>query len=224
MGKKRLSQEVIINAFLFAAFEKSAGSTSLQDIAQALGIQKASLYNHFSSKDEMYMAAIDYCRIYLDSVSFLPENLMTNGKIYEGEPKPAFRKIIKRYVQLFETEPIFQIYTFVHSEQYFTGKILKIIEDEQFKIKTGILELLKGFEEAGKLNLPGKALLRELSENFTAAFLQQLDSYIIHKKEIVRQNPESGAGSLFALPTDEVALKGILNLSDFYIDLILNSN
>ena len=43
MGKKRLSQEVIINAFLFAAFEKSAGSTSLQDIAQALSIQKASL-------------------------------------------------------------------------------------------------------------------------------------------------------------------------------------
>ena len=47
MAKKRLSQEMIINAFLFSAFEKSAGSTSLQDIAFSLGIQKASLYNYF---------------------------------------------------------------------------------------------------------------------------------------------------------------------------------
>ena len=127
MGKRRLSQEVIINAFLFAAFDKSAGSTSLQDIAQSLNIQKASLYNHFSSKEEMYCATIDDCRIYLDSVNFLPESLMENNKIYESEPKPAFRKIIKRYIHFYENEPIFQIYSFVHSEQYFNGKIFTFV-------------------------------------------------------------------------------------------------
>ena len=224
MGKRRLSQEVIINAFLFAAFEKSAGSTSLQDIAQALSIQKASLYNHFSSKEEMYFAAIDYCRVYLDSVNFLPESLMTNNRIYESEPKTAFRKVIKRYVQLFETEPIFQIYSFVHSEKYYNGKILKIIDGEYFKIKSGIIELLKGFAEVEKIKLPETKVLRELASNFTSSLQQQLDIYIIHKKEIVRQNPESGAGSLFALPTDEDALKGILSMSDFYINLILNQD
>lgn len=222
MAKRRLSQEIIINSFLFSAFDKSAGSTSLQDIAHSLGVQKASLYNHFSSKEEMYFFAVDYCRIYLDSVNFVPEDSLKDGKIYEDEINAAFRKILKRYVQLFETEPIFQIYSFVHSEQYFNGKIAKIIDGEYFKIKSGILLLLKGFSEKGKISLPENELLRELASNFTSAFLQQLDSYIMHKKEIVRQNPETGAGSLFALPTDEKSLEKILKLADFYLGLMDN--
>ena len=44
----------------------------------------------------------------------------------------------------------------------------------------------------------------------------------MHKKEVVRQNPETGAGSLFALPTDEDAIEAVMSLSDFYVDLILN--
>ncbi len=220
MGKKRLSQELIINAFLFSAFEKSAGSTSLQDIARALGIQKASLYNHFASKDDMYCAAVDYCRIYLDSVNFLPETFMADRRIYAEDVNTAFKKTIKRYVQLFETEPIFQIYTFVHSEKYFNGKIAKIIDAEYFKIKSGILELFKGFAEVKKISLPENDRLRKIAADFSSTFLHGLDFYIMHKKEIIRQYPESGVGSLFALPTDEEALKEILDLSDFYIGLM----
>lgn len=222
MAKKRLSQEMIINAFLFSAFDKSAGSTSLQDIAFSLGIQKASLYNYFHSKEEMYFSTVDYCRIYMDSVNFLPDNLMADGRIYKIGIKEAFEKILKRYVQLCETEPIFQIYTFVHSEQYFNGKIAKIIDGEFFKIKSGILELLRGFAESNAVSLPENELLRQFAANFTSSFLYQLDCYIMHKKEVVRQNPETGAGSLFALPTDEDAIAAIMKLSDFYIDLILN--
>ena len=47
--------------------------------------------------------------------------------------------------------------------------------------------------------------------------MQQIDSYIMHKKEIVRQNPECGAGSLFALPTDEEALNKIYSLSENFL-------
>ena len=47
MGRKNISQEKIIQAFLASAFEKSAGATSLSDIAEYLEIKKASLYNHF---------------------------------------------------------------------------------------------------------------------------------------------------------------------------------
>lgn len=220
MGKRKLSQELIINSFLFSAFDKSAGSTSLQDIAYSLGIQKASLYNHFSSKDEMYSATIDYCRIYLDSVNFVPEDLLKDGKIYEDEICSAFRKILKRYVQLCESEPILQIYSFVHSEKYFNGKVANIIDAEYFKIKSGILFLLKGFSEKGKITLPENELLRELAANFTSTFLQNLDLYIMHKKEIIRQNPETGSGSLFALPIDEKSLENILKLADFYLNLM----
>ncbi len=220
MKKKNLSQETIINAFLFSAFEKSAGSTSLQDVAGSLGVKKASLYNHFSSKEDMYFGVIDYCRIYLDSVNFIPEDDLKNDKIYSMEIKSAFRKLFKRYVQLYEAEPIFQIYTFVHSEQYYTLKAAKISDSEFFKVKSGILELLKGFEKKGAITLPENELLRNLAANFTLSFLQKLDEYIVRKKEIVRQNPETGAGSLFALPTDEEALESILSIADFYLELL----
>ena len=54
MSRKNLSREKIIQAFLTASFEKSAGATSLADVSDALEIKKASLYNHFENKEQMY--------------------------------------------------------------------------------------------------------------------------------------------------------------------------
>ena len=59
MGRKNISQEKIIQAFLASAFEKSAGATSLSDIAEYLEIKKASLYNHFPSKQAIFDAIVE---------------------------------------------------------------------------------------------------------------------------------------------------------------------
>ena len=151
MGRKRISREKIINAFLFCAFDKSAGATSLQDIADFLEIKKASLYNHFGSKDEMYDATLVYCSDYLNFVNFIPEDINRDGKIYEEDAYDGFRKIIKRHIQLYENEPLFQIFTFVHSEKYFNKNAAEIAENELIKIERGIAELVKGFAEKEKL-------------------------------------------------------------------------
>ena len=66
MSKKNISQEKIIQAFIASAFVKSAGGTSLADISESLEIKKASLYNHFSSRDEMYNAAVEFCGVFLN--------------------------------------------------------------------------------------------------------------------------------------------------------------
>lgn len=217
MGKKRIDQEKIISAFLFSAFDKSSGATSLQDISDILQIKKASLYNHFESKDDMYNATMVYCRDYLCSVNFLSEEYLKDDKIFKDTPGAAFRKIIKRYVQLFEAEPLFQIYTFIHTEKYFNKQAFDAADQEYQKIQQGISYLIKGFIKAGKLQSRTPAEIRNYAAWFSSALLSQIDFYIFHKKEIVRQNPESGAGSLFALPTDDDALSGILKLADSYI-------
>lgn len=220
MGKKRISQEKIINAFLFSAFDKSAGATSLQDIADFLNVKKASLYNHFASKDEMYNATLVYCSDYLNFVNFIPESVSCDGKLYAGDVFQSFRKIIKRYIQLYENEPLFQIFTFVHTEKYYNRNAANITENEFLKMEKGIAELVKGFSDREKLLRLPHDELKSFARNFASALMQQIDMYIMRKKEIVRQNPESGVGSLFSLPTDSTALSAVLRTADAYLRTI----
>ena len=55
-------KEEIINATLALAAEKGLGTVSMQQIADRVGITKASLYNHFSSRDEIVNAMYERLR------------------------------------------------------------------------------------------------------------------------------------------------------------------
>ena len=220
MAKKRITQENIINAFLFSAFENGAGASSLQDISDILQIKKASLYNHFESKDEMYAVTLDYCRMYLSNVNFIPDELRENPNLFDDSVQSVFKKIIKRFINIYEEEPCFQIYSFIHTEQYFNVSAMEIRKNEIEKIEEGFLFLIKGFVEAGKLKKLTPTELRSTSAMMAAVVLQQMDLYIIQKKETVRQNPESGVGSLFALPTDDATMNSIIKLFEIYIKFL----
>ncbi|MEE3467007.1 MAG: helix-turn-helix domain-containing protein [Eubacterium sp.] len=55
-------KEEIIYATLTLAAEKGLGAVSMQQIADRVGITKASLYNHFSSRDEIVDAMYEILR------------------------------------------------------------------------------------------------------------------------------------------------------------------
>lgn len=216
MTRKNISQEKIINAFLFCAFDKSAGATSMADIAEYLGIKKASLYNHFESREIMYEKTMNYCKRSLGGIAFLPEKYITPDLFEKNSIFEVFNNLIKRFIQFYEVEPFFQIYTFIHSEQYFNKDAASIVDDEIFRIELGVSQILLRYCVEKKLELtPGE--IDSGVKFYASALMQQIDSYIMHKKEIVRQNPECGAGSLFALPTDEEALNKIYSLSENFL-------
>ena len=217
MARKKISREKIINAFLFSSFDKSAGATSLQDISDFLEIKKASLYNHFSSKDEMYEATVDYCKEYLSSVNFIPDEINLIKSVEKDSLITLLRKIIKRYLKLYEAEPLFQIYTFIHTEQYFNPKAAVISDEEVEKIEDGLFNIFKIYSDYKKIKELSETEIKNIAKWFSSAIINQFDIYITHKKEIVRQNPEAGAGSLFALPTDDTALNSIIKLVEQYI-------
>lgn len=223
MAKKKISREKIINAFLFSSFDKSAGATSLQDISNFLEIKKASLYNHFSSKDEMYEATLDYCKEYLSAVNFIPDEINLIKSVEKDSLNTLLKKIIKRYLKLYEAEPLFQIYTFIHTEQYFNLKAAEISADEIAKIKDGIFNIFKIYSDYKIIKQLTEPQLENISQWFSSALINQFDIYITNKKEIVRQNPESGAGSLFALPTDDSALDSIISITEEYISNFTNN-
>ena len=220
MGRKNISQEKIIQAFLASAFEKSAGATSLSDIADYLEIKKASLYNHFQSRDAMDDATIYHCGKCIEKITFLPEKSLDNIKTNKSTPSQVFKKMITRYFELYDSEPLFQIYTFIHTEQYFNREALIIVENELKKINNEVFSIIKILTECGKLCNHTEKELKELASSITAVIIQQRDFYIATRKETVRQNPDCGAGSLFALPTDQKALTNAGKLVENLIKLL----
>lgn len=52
-------RDQIVAAATDIFLEKGFSATSMNDVARAVGRQKASLYHHFSSKEELFLAVID---------------------------------------------------------------------------------------------------------------------------------------------------------------------
>ena len=234
MAKKRIDRDKILQAFLTCAFEKSAGAVSLADIASLLGVNKASLYNHFSSRDEIYEAAIDFCAEYMSGVRFISERADSLVSLPFAD---ALSKIVKQYFRSYEIEPLFQMYAFIHSSKFFSSKAALAAEQEAQKIADDTASLVARFAERGKLPSAESKLYQKLAPdtidtkdmNDTAAdtlkervlfFARELgaelSAYIVEKKEMLRRNPESGAGSLFALPPDDSALAKIIDRAVSY--------
>ena len=263
MAKRRIDRDKIIQAFLSCAFEKSAGAVSLADIASLLGVNKASLYNHFSSRDAIYEAAIDFCSQYMNGVRFISGSADSLAALSFAD---ALEKIVKQYFRSYEIEPLFQMYAFIHSSKFFSREAFQAAEHETQKIADDTASLIVRFAAEGKLELsengrrlkelsgadtsakagkqpagvPGaesagyandaddigntneaytlqaaadgtaSEALKERALFFARELSAELNEYIVEKKEMLRQNPESGAGSLFALPSDDSALAQII--------------
>jgi len=215
MSRKNISQEKIIQSFLASAFEKSAGATSLADVSDSLEIKKASLYNHFESKENMYDSTLELCGKEIQIVSFLSDKTLDSIKNGKSALQPLLKRLITRYFNLFETEPLFQMYVFVRTEQYFNLDALKIVREENEKITDEIRKILQAFMDIGKIPACSEKELREKAGAISAIIIQQRDLYIANRKEIVRQNPESGAGTLFALPSDDDAVSKAVKMVEF---------
>ena len=219
MSKKNISQEKIIQAFLSSAFDKSAGATSLADVADSLEIKKASLYNHFESRDAMYDASIEYCSEQIGQVEFVTQKVyeaLAAGKI---TLQAAMKKLISRYFSLFDSEPLFKMYVFVHTEQYFNVKALKIVQNQLEKITEDIKSLFTVI-----IKDKAEKEVKELALASTSLIQAQLDAYIAVRKETIRQNPESGAGSLFELPSDNNIINKACRLVEGFLSVITGAN
>ena len=215
MSKKNISQEKIIQAFLGSAFDRSAGATSLADVADSLEIKKASLYNHFESREAMYAASLDYCNKEIGNVEFITEKQQESVNSGKATIQAVFKKAVARYFGLFDSEPLFKMYVFVHSEQYFNTNALKIVQNQMGKITEDIKGLLTYFKKDST-----EKEIKDLAAELSSIILQQLDSYIALRKETVRLNPETGAGSLFELPSDNNVINRTVKLVEAFLNCL----
>lgn len=214
MPRKLITRAKIIEAALFSAFKNGMGAVSLSDIAQSLQIKKASLYNYFSGKEELLCAVYEYADDFYSRVNFFDEEIFS--KINSTNAQKKFKFITEEFVRTHEREPLLQICILVFSEKYFNKNCLEIFQKQKLKLKNQSLAFFK-FVSAIWQKKISAAELNSLSENFVEGFFARLDFYLAQKKEVIRNNPECDAGSLFALPSDE---EGIEKISSFAAEIL----
>ena len=192
---EKVTREKIILAFLDSCFAKNAGGTSLSDVADRLGIKKASLYNHYESRDSMVEDCIRWCGDYYRKTYFIPADIESISQRYPAEN--VMKAIVNRWFKMNEKEPLMQIYSFIESEKYISTAAAKIAQETREKLVSQTKTALRSLGNAGKIIDLEENDLETMSTMFASITISSLDSYITKKKIEIRSNPEGGEGSLF---------------------------
>ena len=194
-NSEKVTREKIILAFLDACFEKNAGGTSLSDVADRLGIKKASLYNHYDSRDSMVEDCIRWCGDYYRKTYFIPTDIDSISQRYPAEN--VMKAIVNRWFKMSEKEPLVQIYSFIESEKYISTAAAKIAQETREKLVAQTKQALRSLGNAKKIIDLEENDLETLSQIMTSITVSNLDDYIVSKKIEFRANPKGGEGSLF---------------------------
>lgn len=215
---EKLSKDDIIEAVLNASFYRSLGATSLTDIADELHIKKASLYNHFNNRDDLIAQTFETCAKYIEEITFIPPEINSIAKKYS--PETVFKGIVNRYLKMHEKSPMFQIYTFVESQKYFSATAGAIVKNEKEKIIKQTEVVLQSLADLKKIRLSSSSEIKSAAIWFCSGVNDLLNLYLVERKQVVVKNPASGEGELFTLPADEKNINSVDSFIDEFVSLI----
>ena len=215
---EKITREKIILAFLESCFEKNAGGTSLSDVAGRLGIKKASLYNHYESRDAMVEDTLRWSGEYMKRTYFIPSDIDAISRKYSAET--LMKVIVNRWFKLNEKEPLFQIYSFVESEKYISNAAAEISQENREKLISQTATAFLSLSAAGKIAQITEEKAVQISKMYAGIVMSFLDSYLTDKKIQIRTNPETGEGSLFAPPQEKGNLDGIDSITEDFCALL----
>ena len=139
------TKERIILATLDLAAEHGLKSLSMSQIAEAVGIKKPSLYNHFDSKETLISEMYQYLR----------EQSKTNQSLPAPDISADVSEILSRYVtsykQMVSDEAMLKFYKVVYAERTTNPAAAQILIEETNKMVAATKMLLQYLAEQGKL-------------------------------------------------------------------------
>ena len=216
MAKKNMKDE-IVKSLLDTSFSRSVGATSLTDIASNLNIKKASLYNHFDSREDIISETTATCKNYIGELTFVPNNLDEVAKKYPVES--VLKGIVQRYFKMHEKSPLFQIYTYVQSQKYFDADVASIVTGQNEKLVEQTQQVLTALAENGKISTKRESI-PVAAQVFVAKMNQLLEQILAERKTVVMSNPQTGEGELFTIPADDTNLDKVVEFTDQFANLL----
>ena len=143
-------KEEIILATLKLASERGLGNVSMSQIAEKVGIQKPSLYNHFKSKDEIITAMYQFFREKSKNNLSL-ENINYSDFIKGKTLEKVLIQSVSNYTKINTDDDLFAFYKVVYSERAVNPIAAKIIIDEANKMIAATKELFVALKAQKKL-------------------------------------------------------------------------
>lgn len=141
MSQKR--KEEIILATLYLASKNGLKAISMQMIADQVGIKKASLYNHFSSKEEL----VKEMYIFIRNRSKAQIPVFQPQLLYHLSAEEILSTAVFNYVKMTSLPEITMFYKVLYSEQAFNPLAASILLEETNKMIEATQQLLSLLEE-----------------------------------------------------------------------------
>ncbi len=144
--KKNRKEEIVL-ATLELASEVGLKAVSMQMIADKIGIKKASLYNHFASKDEIIAEMYEFIR---EKAKKTISPLQIE-KLKNLDAKTILFDAVHGYIQMCSYPPIIKLYQVLYSEQVFNPSATKIIVEETHKMMEATQQLFQILKDRNEL-------------------------------------------------------------------------
>lgn len=177
---------MIVRAFLAECYTRSAGATSLSDIASAVGIRKASLYNHFTSRDAIVADALRWCGETLPSISFVPDSLDSVAPALSA--RTLLFAVAERLFRMFSRPVLAQAFSFVESERFFSDGAEAVARSFRAALVSQVSLALDALARAGKVR--ADAPLGRLAECFALSLASLLADFVAARKAAARSGCE----------------------------------
>ena len=140
-GQSREQQLIRVAAKMF--FERGYDATTLQDVADELGLLKGSLYYYIKSKDDLLYAVID--RQHREAMA-----LIERCSKLDLPPEERLRELIRSYASSLENDRIF-VSVYLRELNRLSPERRKVLALERKKYAQWVVDTLKECQKRGTL-------------------------------------------------------------------------
>ncbi len=155
-------KEIIILKTLELGFSKGLSNVSLMDIANEVGIKKASLYSHYDSKNSLVSAVIDYCKQKLAE-----NNFAVNFKAKDAQD--LLFSLVDNFMETFGEAPLSQYYAIIQQQKLFNTAFYEAGHEISAMVTARVKVALEYCVQRSWLNIPDT----DIASNFFSDSIQQ---------------------------------------------------
>lgn len=145
----------ITETLLKLGFEKGFDNVSLQEIADYVGIKKASVFSHFKNYEEIKQKAVEHAFSILENKTF---NLNTKTATLED----LLVSVVNGFIDIFSDFPANALLSFIHQKELYSNEFSKLSEQINMMISSRLTVALDFAVQRSWIDIPDTDAISKL--------------------------------------------------------------